>query len=193
MTFEECVTGGFGPWMGLATIIAVLAGPVLAVLITRRVDATRADKDRKFDIFRTLMRTRMVPLNWEHVGALNLVEVEFVDHPQVVDAWKAYLHDLAQPFPPYEDRDRFNRARQERDSLLTTLLDTIAKALGIEIAQLDILQGNYVPRGWSDDDMEQRLLRQGLLRVLYGDASFPIHLQTPPSSTWPYPPPPKPD
>ena len=70
-----------GLWMGLATVLAVLVGPVIAVLITRYFDNRRADEARKLDIFRTLMRTRRLPLHWDHVGALNLVEVEFIDYP----------------------------------------------------------------------------------------------------------------
>ena len=174
---------GLGLWMGLATILAVLVGPILAVLITRYMDAARADKGRMLDIYRTLMRTRMVPLHWDHVGALNLVEVEFVAHSAVVDAWKAYLASLAQPLPSLRDRG----------ALLTTLLDKIAQALGIKIEQLDILRGNYVPQGWADDDTDQRLLRRRLLNVLDGNASFPIHVQSPPLGGSPYPPPPNTD
>ena len=131
------------------------SGVAAAALGARR--GGRADKDRKYDIFRTLMRTRMVPLPWEHVGALNLVEVELIEHTEVVQAWKAYLENLAQPVPSYND-DIYNRSRQDRDALLTSLLDKIAQALDIKISQLDILQGNYVPRGWSDDNQEQRCL-----------------------------------
>ena len=36
------------------------------------------------DIFRTLMRTRLMQLDHEHVGALNLVEVEFANNTNVV-------------------------------------------------------------------------------------------------------------
>ena len=57
-----------GNSMGLATIAAVFLGPIFAVLLTRYIDYRRADKARKLDIFRTLMRTRKMSLNWEHVG-----------------------------------------------------------------------------------------------------------------------------
>ena len=43
-----------------ATIVAVLVGPILAVLITRIIDDQRASKARRMDIFRTLMRTRRI-------------------------------------------------------------------------------------------------------------------------------------
>ena len=103
------------PWLALATIFAVVVGPVIAVLTARHLDFQRANKERKLDIFRTLMRTRRVRLHWEHVGALNLVEVEFIGHTAVVDAWKAYLTNLGKELPATEQRDRYDVAIKERD------------------------------------------------------------------------------
>ena len=40
------------------------------------------------DLFRTLMRTRRVPMSADHVGALNLIEIEFASEPDVLAAWK---------------------------------------------------------------------------------------------------------
>ena len=181
---------GSGLWMGLATIVAVVLGPVIAVLITRYMDNLRADKARKLDIFRTLMRTRRMQLHWEHVGALNLVEVEFIDHPKVVDAWKAYLANLGEELPPIEQKDRYDRTLMMREKLLTTLIDEIAKVLKIEIKQLDILEGNYMPQGWADEEWEQKLVRRGLINVLYGRASIPIQPLQSQQEQNPYPPPP---
>ena len=176
--------------MGLATIVVVFLGPVFAVLTARYLDKLRADKERKLDIFRTLMRTRGVRLHWEHVGALNLVEVEFIDHPAVVNAWKEYLTNLGEALPAIEEKDRFDSVLRKRGALLTRLIDEIAKVLGIEVKQLDILEGNYVPQGWDDAEWEQQLVRRGLINVLYGKASIPIQPHQPQQQQNPYPPPP---
>lgn len=176
-----------GLWMGLATIVAVLPGPVIAVCITRYLDDRRADKARKLDIFRTLMRTRGMRLHWEHVGALNLVEVEFIDHPKVVNAWKAYLDNLREEPPPIERKDLHDKTVKTREKLLTTLIDEIAKVLEIEIKQLDILEGNYMPQGWADDEWEQKLVQRGLINVLHRKTSILIQ---PHQEQNPYPPPP---
>ena len=161
--------------MGLATILAILVGPSIAVWITRKIDQERADKARKMDMFRTLMRTRGMPIHWEHVGALNLVEVEFSDHENVIERWKEYLAHLNE-HPPQEQVE-LDAFRQKRDTLLTALLDVIAQALDIKIAQLDILQGNYVPSGWSADEEELREVRRGLLNLLSGKGSIPIQIR----------------
>lgn len=82
--------------IAVATIIAVLVGPILAVLITRFIDDQRASKARRMEIFRTLMRTRKTPIHFEHVGAINLVEIEFANETSVVQAWKNYLNNLGE-------------------------------------------------------------------------------------------------
>ena len=176
------------PWLALATIFAVVVGPVIAVLTARYLDNQRASKERRLDIFRTLMRTRGLRLHWEHVGALNLVEVEFIKHTAVVNAWKAYLTNLKVELPAMEHRDRFDRAIKERDMLLTRLIGEIAEVLRIKVKQLDILEGNYVPQGWNDTESEQLLVRRGLLNVLHGRASIPVREHEAQQELNPYPP-----
>ena len=185
-----------GLWMGLATIMAVVLGPVIAVLITRYLDDLRAGQARKLDIFRSLMRTRRLPLHSDHVGALNLVEVEFIDHPDVVKAWKEYLATLATlggQLPPIEQKGRHDAAIRKRETLLTKLIDEIAKVLKIKVEQLDILEGNYMPTGWAEEEWEKRLVRLGLINVLHEKASVPVKLHQPRQDQLhqnPYPPPP---
>ena len=108
----------------------------------------------------------------------------------VVDAWKAYLTNLGKELPATEQRDRYEVAIKERDFLLTKLIAEIANVLGIEVTQLDILEGNYVPQGWEDAEWEQQLVRRGLLDVLYGRASIPVTPHVVQQEQNPYPPPP---
>ena len=167
--------------MGVMTIVAILVGPSIAVWITRKIDDERAAKARKMDIFRTLMQTRGMPTQPEHVGALNLVEVEFSNHKDVIDRWKEYFEHL-NTRPP-QIPDDLNAFGKNRETLLTMLISEIGKTLGFEITQLDILRGNYVPSGWWTVDDEQRLLRRGLLDVISGKVPIPIKIHendTPP-------------
>jgi len=175
-------------WLAVATIVAVLVGPIFAVIVTRLMDNFRAARERKFKIFRSLMKTRKMPIHQEHVEALNLVEIEFIKHVQVITTWKAYLENLGTELPSTTDKAAFDSAMQKRDGLLTKLLSDIADVLKIKITQLDILHGNYVPQGWVNDDTDQRLVRTQLLNVLYGRA--PISIRPAPISNNPFPPPP---
>lgn len=178
-------------WYSVATIVAVLLGPVLAVIVTRFIDDSRADQYRKLEIFRTLMRTRKTPIVNDHVGALNLVEVEFIKHGDVIAAWKAYLANLGEPLPPIEQKDVYETAVRKRDSLLTKLISEIAKVLKIKIEQLDILEGNYIPQGWHDDDFEQRFTRRALMNVLTGRQPIRIKADQHENTQTLYPPPPE--
>lgn len=175
-------------WMSIATIIAVVVGPLLAVWVTRVNDDSRAEKSRKLDIFRTLMRTRKMPVHFDHVGALNLVEVEFISQEKVITAWKAYLAILSESLPPIEQKDKYDTAIKRRDASLTKLIYEIAQVLKIKVEQLDILEGNYIPQGWLDDDWEQRLTRRHLISVLSGRTAVLIRPDQTGKAQGPYPP-----
>jgi len=177
--------------MGIATIVAVLAGPVLAVWVTRYIDKNRLKQTRRMDVFRTLMRTRRVRLNPDHVGALNLVEIEFYGEDAVIESWKAYWKHLNTLVPSGLNDDQQRRFDQERDGLLTKLLHAIAKTLGFHIGQLDIMEGGYAPQGWLDDEQTLRQLRALTLDILNGRRGIPVVPLNLPTANSPYPPPPE--
>lgn len=94
----------------IVTIIAMFAGPAFGVWLTRWLDDRRELQHRKYDIFRTLMRTRKMPIHVDHVGALNLIEVEFIKDAQVILAWKSYLANLSETMPPVEAKGKHDSA-----------------------------------------------------------------------------------
>ena len=162
----------------LATIVAILMGPVLAVLVTRWVDIRRAKRDRQWDIFRTLMRHRRTAMNVDFVGALNLVEVEFAKSAEVVAAWRELLGKfelLANAGP-----EQLQQLDVERSQSQARLLNAIAKKLGIEVEQLDIFFGGYSPRAWFELENEQAQIRQWLAGVASGHQAFPVVVYPPP-------------
>lgn len=160
-------------WPAL-TVIAIIAGPFGALLVSRYLDNLRADKARRMDIFRTLMRTRSQPISWEHVQALNLVELEFRNYTNVIDAWKKYLDNLSKPIPPIAEQKKF---QQLREKLLTLLIEEIAKTLNVKVQQLEILEGNYVPQGWEDREWEDIVFRRALIQVLQGKSAILVKSQ----------------
>ena len=76
-------------------IIAVFLGPIVAVRLTRYLDNKNEIKNRKLELFRTLMSTRAYSISWEHVSALNRIDVEFDNkipkEKEVLTSWKSYL------------------------------------------------------------------------------------------------------
>ncbi|GGA73017.1 hypothetical protein GCM10011385_28610 [Nitratireductor aestuarii] len=180
-------------WFALATAAAALAGPVVAVWITRMSDSRKEVQARRMDIFRTLMRTRKMPIHQDHVGALNLIEVEFAADDSVIKAWKEYLRNLSDR-PPVQanelvQADFFKR----RETLLTKLISEMAKVLKFKVEQMDIFEGNYIPQGWHDEDWEQKIARKGLIDVLSGKRPIVIQPYCPSQGQGPYPPAPRVD
>lgn len=61
----------------LSAPVCALLSPLIALRVSRRLDARREVRERKMKIFRTLMATRARRLSMEHVEALNMIDVEF--------------------------------------------------------------------------------------------------------------------
>jgi hypothetical protein len=165
-------------------IFATFAGPIAAVLVTRGVDNLRDKERRRLEVFRSLMRTRRMPLSQEHVSALNLVEIEFISKPKVIAAFKALLSHYDSGYGANKTLDELKAANDKADALRTTLLSAIAVVLGYNFEQMDILRGSYMPQGWGVELDEQTAVRKGLAELLSGRRPLPIYVaQSPPTAT----------
>lgn len=155
------------------TIVAIILGPSLAVWVTRWLDDRRFKRQRKMDIFRTLMSTRSTPLDVYHVSALNLIEIDFNDNQKVVDAWKNYLKSLESW--PQEDMQKQEKIK-ECEKLRGKLIQLIAKDLKIDIEPFGVLDDNYVPQGWIDDYNVKKWIDHELLNILQGNRPIRVTL-----------------
>jgi hypothetical protein len=181
---------GADPLLAIATLMAVLLGPILAVLVTRFIDQRRLKQTRRMDVFRILMRTRKMRLNPDHVGALNLVEIEFYGEKAVIQSWKAYWAHLRLPAPVNQTQAQQQQFYRDQEALLTKLLHAIATTLNFNIQQMEILEGGYIPQGWVDDDQGLRMIRALILEILNGRRGLPIAPFNPVPQNNPFPPPP---
>lgn len=93
------------------TIIAIILGPLFGVVLAIWLEDQRAKRERRLNIFRTLMRTRRTPTSPDHVGALNLVEIEFGGHQDIIQKWKKLFEHFAVEPPRRTDE-------QIRDNML---------------------------------------------------------------------------
>lgn len=159
-------------------IIATFTGPVAAVLVTRWVDRLRDAEKRKIEIFRTMMRSRRMPLSADYVGALNLVAVEFHGQSKVMAALKDLLNHFEGGYGENKTIDELNAANEKSDALRTTLLSAMSKALGFKFEQMEIHRGAYAPRGWVAELDEQATARRGLSELLSGKRTLPITILT---------------
>ena len=81
--------------LALATILAILLGPIVALWIQRISDRQRNRGNRKLFVFKELMATRATRTSPRHVDALNAIEVEFSEGSKgdtnILNAWRLYL------------------------------------------------------------------------------------------------------
>jgi hypothetical protein len=159
-------------------ILAVFLGPITAVQLTRFLDARTAAKQRKLDIFKTLMSTRQYTTNWEHVMTLNRIDLEFSSKnakgKSVVEAWKAYLDLL---------NDKTMTPEQwgtKRLDLLVDLLHKMSIVLDYDFDKTHIKNSSYSPMAHGNIDTQQNAIRQGLLEVLEGKKTVQMEI-----TNWP--------
>ena len=153
-------------------ILAVFAGPIVAVQVTRWLDDRREVRERKVFIFKTLMASRSYDLSFAHVEALNRIDLEFdpkkPKERAVLDAWKAYLDHLN------------NRGLSlevwgpKRSDLFVDLLYAMGRVLDYDFDKVQIKNSTYAPQGHSQVEQELREIREGLLKLLRDEIALPI-------------------
>jgi hypothetical protein len=148
-------------------IAAVLLGPIIAVRLTRRIDENKEKRERKLYVFKTLMSTRSYVTSWDHVKALNLIDLEFDKNNKgekaVIEAWKAYLDLLNEKGL---SADQWNVKRVD---LLVELLHKMAQVLNYDFDKTHIKNSSYSPVAHETIEDQQRALREGLIKLLEGD------------------------
>lgn len=158
-------------WYALATLLAIVVGPITAVLVTRFIDYKSEAKARRITVFRNLLQTRGIRLDPLHVASLNVIELEFYKSEKVRSAFKAYIQHLASPMPPTEEQDPYFA---QRSDLFTELLSEMGKELNYSFDKRDLDRHSYVPRGWGDDNDLQRHNAALINDLLSGRRAIPV-------------------
>lgn len=158
------------------TILAIIVGPIAAVQVARIRDKANEERERKLQIFRVLFSTRGQPLSWDHVAALNRIDLEFNNQGEekvVIDAWKEYLDHLGTRI---SDQERWNARCQE---LHVNLLHEMGRVVGYGFDRTHIKNSAYSPQLYGNTEDEQKQLRQLTLEVLKGERPIPVRDDTP--------------
>jgi len=162
-------------------ILAVLAAPLIAVQVQKKLEHMREIRERRLRIFKTLMATRAATISADHVQALNMIDLEFQGKKfnKVTSAWKTYLDHLGSY--PRDDEKAQAVWADKRVDLLANLLSEMGNSLGYSFDDVHIKKGIYAPEAHAQTEDELLLIRRGLIRLLYGDSelkmgvtSFPI-------------------
>jgi hypothetical protein len=152
--------------------IATFLGPVFAVQAQKWIEGWRADRDRRLEVFKTLMATRGSVLSAPHVEALNQIDLEFPDgeYHQVREAWRTYLDHLNSS--PGASPTTWSEKSLD---LFIQLLSAMGTALGYRFGQVDLKKGAYAPIVHHTDEAAQRELRTRALELLSGKSPLQTH------------------
>ncbi len=153
-------------------IIAILAGPIIAVQLTRFLDADKERKLRKISIFRNLMATRAANVSHLHVESLNAIDLEFTspNEKKIREAWKAYLAHLNEN-PVNMTPERWNEKRLD---LFVDLLFEMGNSLNYNFGKTHLKSAVYSPVAHGNLENDQIEIRQGLKALLKGDLVLPL-------------------
>lgn len=182
--------------MEILVFCAILGGPFLGIWAQGRLEAKRQAKDRKLDVFKTLMATRATPLSQEHVHALNRIDIEFRDSKKVRNAWNILLNHFGEsptpPSVPAAQASRAEREQYERDQLKysgdfarwiervhdlrTKLLMEMGALLDYEFNEVHVRKGTYNPRWQEDLEMEGRSFLKAANEVFTGQRWLPMYI-----------------
>lgn len=176
MTIEEMA---ISDWL---VISAIIIGPVLAVQIQKFIENRKVIKERKMNIFRTLMATRARPLSPIHVEALNMIDIEFHKDKEVVGAWKLLLDNFENyPKDPKDPKDpiylsKIDSCAEKSNELRTNLLYEMAKTLNYDFNKVHLKRGAYIPKGHADIELKQNFILDSLTDLFLGRKSLPINI-----------------
>lgn len=161
----------------ILTIAAILLSPVVALYVQRKIDRYREKRDRKLNVFRSLMLTRGAKFAPAHIDALNAIEVEFHGGDEqdikVVRAWREYCEHLY-AFPA--DPNQVGAWSTTGDNLFVDLLFEMAKALGYDFDKQVIRRNAYIPKLYGDIENDINAIRRGAVEVLEGKRSLPMKI-----------------
>lgn len=168
----------------LITILALIVGPISAVIITRNNDQLRARKERRLMTFRDLMKTRADLLPSppkEFIDAFNLIPIDFSGEKNVQIAWKELFQKL-HPNPQPKEQLELGQWFIDSKILTTKLLYEMGKCLDIEIDKLDILQNAYAPSGWTNERVTKDKILEHARIILEKQSTFINPTQNKPQS-----------
>jgi uncharacterized protein (DUF952 family) len=166
---------------GIGTIIATVAGPILAVQAQKYLERASASRSQKDWVFSTLMATRGARLAPEHVRALNMIDLAFnggrsnrrkATETDVLDRWREYLEHLNTQIT----ETNAERWYEKQAELLVLMLSAMATDLNFRFDRVLLRSGMYQPKGHTDLELDQHRLRHYAIKVLSGEQPISMNV-----------------
>lgn len=134
-------------------ILTSLASGLIGAILTFVVQFANNKKEKKDNIFSTLMSHRYMIYVKENVDALNRVQVIFYRHKNVIEA---YSNFLAEAKRASEQPDTENKTNAK----YLKLLEEMAKVLHYKKISWDKIEMYYYPKGLSTKFAEEETIRK---------------------------------
>jgi len=161
--------------VGIITIAAIFFSPIIALKIQKKIEKFNEKNQRGLSIFTTLLATRAEPASLDHVKALNLIDIEFYDEKDIRNSWNIY-RDHLNSYPQNADKSTQDRWEEKRIDYMTDLLYEMSKYFGYDFDKVLLKKGAYYPTAHGILNIEQALVRQGLVKLLLGQTSLKVDL-----------------
>lgn len=166
LRITEIITQCF---VGLMIFLATMKAPSHAVQNQKNREKDEKARNRKLDIFYTLMQTRRQRLSYRHIEALNMIDIEYNGVNDITDAWSEYLDHLNN----YKTEDS-SQWEKEGNKLFINMLYQMSSFLGYNYTRLNIENKFYSPQAHHDQDLDRRETEKYLADILSHRKAFPI-------------------
>jgi hypothetical protein len=128
----------------LVTIVAIVVGPIVAVVIQLLAEARRQKREQQTQTMRMLVSTRHMPSDPAYSTAINMIPIDFNGNSKVMAAWNTYIETIN--FRPTNE----NAATHDKKIVTkqTKLIFEIMKSLGYDLPETDIESTPYAAGGF---------------------------------------------
>lgn len=145
-------------WSGqdVVVLIAILVGPILAVLVQLWRETWSSKRRMKMGVFlEILAHHNGVDPPMSYYNSINHIPVAFHGVNNVLEAWRSMIEaSMANPF----DSEAFSRRK-------LALCNTMAQHLGFGNITMEDIRRFYQPQSFLDTAHENALVRQEFIRV----------------------------
>lgn len=147
-------------------VLAIVLGPIIAVLITLVYQSDKEKRDSKTRLFLTLMANRKAfPPTISWVESLNLIDVVFSKNRKVVSLWHEYYDCLHESTTDYT----------KREHKYIELLSEMAKVIGYKNLQQTDIDKFYSPMAHGNQNELNAKVQKEFLRVLENTESLNVN------------------
>jgi hypothetical protein len=156
-------------WQALIIGAFTLAGPFIGIQAQKFFERKQIIKQRKGEIFRTLLTSQKDKSSTECVKALNLLLVDFPDANQAfknaVSDYKEHINNGVQHGTDAQRAKWDSELNNKFDKLLSEVAENYDKSL-IKDKQLETF--NYLPQIQADRKHQEQVIRNELSEILSG-------------------------